>query len=182
MADLPKTMFVAALCSCPFAPLSLSPVPSSRDWPLPPSGPGFVIEGLSLLFDCQLPTRDEYSAEELSELTCSTSKEGAEVLEARELCSSRSPSADHARQRCHGTRSRLITLLNVGPTISHFLQQIKVKACGVCGTDLHIHEGEFIAKVRLVWSGQAGSLFLLPSIDAKELAVLQISSLPTCIH
>lgn len=25
--------------------------------------------------------------------------------------------------------------------------QIKVKACGVCGTDLHIHEGEFIAKV-----------------------------------
>jgi hypothetical protein len=24
---------------------------------------------------------------------------------------------------------------------------IKVKACGVCGTDLHIHEGEFIAKV-----------------------------------
>ena len=25
---------------------------------------------------------------------------------------------------------------------------IKVKACGVCGTDLHIHEGEFIAKVR----------------------------------
>lgn len=26
---------------------------------------------------------------------------------------------------------------------------IKVKACGVCGTDLHIHEGEFIAKVGL---------------------------------
>jgi D-arabinitol dehydrogenase (NADP+) len=25
---------------------------------------------------------------------------------------------------------------------------IKVKACGVCGTDLHIHEGEFIAQVR----------------------------------
>lgn len=25
---------------------------------------------------------------------------------------------------------------------------IKVKACGVCGTDLHIHEGEFLAKVR----------------------------------
>jgi threonine dehydrogenase-like Zn-dependent dehydrogenase len=24
---------------------------------------------------------------------------------------------------------------------------IKVKACGVCGTDLHTHEGEFIAKV-----------------------------------
>ncbi|KAI2817824.1 hypothetical protein CBS63078_115 [Aspergillus niger] len=27
---------------------------------------------------------------------------------------------------------------------------IKVKACGVCGTDLHIHEGEFIAKFPLV--------------------------------
>jgi D-arabinose 1-dehydrogenase-like Zn-dependent alcohol dehydrogenase len=26
--------------------------------------------------------------------------------------------------------------------------QLKVKACGVCGTDLHIHEGEFLAKVR----------------------------------
>jgi hypothetical protein len=23
---------------------------------------------------------------------------------------------------------------------------IKVKACGVCGTDLHIHEGEFIGR------------------------------------
>ncbi|KAL4822012.1 chaperonin 10-like protein [Aspergillus spinulosporus] len=27
---------------------------------------------------------------------------------------------------------------------------IKVKACGVCGTDLHIHEGEFIAQFPLV--------------------------------
>ena len=26
----------------------------------------------------------------------------------------------------------------------------KVKACGVCGTDLHIHEGEFIAKFPLI--------------------------------
>jgi len=26
-------------------------------------------------------------------------------------------------------------------------EQLKVKACGVCGTDLHIHEGEFLAKV-----------------------------------
>jgi D-arabinitol dehydrogenase (NADP+) len=26
--------------------------------------------------------------------------------------------------------------------------QSKVKACGVCGTDLHIHDGEFIARVR----------------------------------
>lgn len=28
--------------------------------------------------------------------------------------------------------------------------QIKVKACGVCGTDLHIHEGEFIAKFPVI--------------------------------
>jgi D-arabinitol dehydrogenase (NADP+) len=27
---------------------------------------------------------------------------------------------------------------------------IKVKSCGVCGTDLHIHEGEFIAKFPLI--------------------------------
>lgn len=27
---------------------------------------------------------------------------------------------------------------------------VKVKACGVCGTDLHIHEGEFIAKFPLI--------------------------------
>lgn len=27
---------------------------------------------------------------------------------------------------------------------------IKVRACGVCGTDLHIHEGEFIAKFPLI--------------------------------
>lgn len=33
--------------------------------------------------------------------------------------------------------------------------QIRVKACGVCGTDLHIHEGEFLAKVRLLGSGCA---------------------------
>jgi D-arabinitol dehydrogenase (NADP+) len=28
--------------------------------------------------------------------------------------------------------------------------QLKVKACGVCGTDLHIHEGEFLAKFPLI--------------------------------
>ncbi|KAF7509345.1 hypothetical protein GJ744_008068 [Endocarpon pusillum] len=27
---------------------------------------------------------------------------------------------------------------------------VKVKACGVCGTDLHIHEGEFLAKFPLI--------------------------------
>jgi D-arabinitol dehydrogenase (NADP+) len=34
------------------------------------------------------------------------------------------------------------------PTLRDNDVLIKVKACGVCGTDLHIHEGEFIAKVR----------------------------------
>lgn len=27
---------------------------------------------------------------------------------------------------------------------------VKVKACGLCGTDLHIHEGEFIARFPVV--------------------------------
>ena len=25
---------------------------------------------------------------------------------------------------------------------------VNVRACGVCGTDLHIHDGEFLAKVQ----------------------------------
>src|SRR5277367_6281748 len=33
----------------------------------------------------------------------SPSQEGVEILEARGLCSRRSPSAHHARQRCYGT-------------------------------------------------------------------------------
>ncbi|KAI9677707.1 MAG: hypothetical protein M1829_002479 [Trizodia sp. TS-e1964] len=36
------------------------------------------------------------------------------------------------------------------PTIRDGDVLIKVKACGVCGTDLHIHEGEFIAKFPLI--------------------------------
>jgi D-arabinitol dehydrogenase (NADP+) len=36
------------------------------------------------------------------------------------------------------------------PTLRENDVLIKVKACGVCGTDLHIHEGEFIAKFPLV--------------------------------
>ncbi|KAL2821373.1 chaperonin 10-like protein [Aspergillus cavernicola] len=36
------------------------------------------------------------------------------------------------------------------PTLRENDILIKVKACGVCGTDLHIHEGEFIAKFPLV--------------------------------
>ncbi|KAL4989527.1 chaperonin 10-like protein [Aspergillus falconensis] len=36
------------------------------------------------------------------------------------------------------------------PTLRDNDVLIKVKACGVCGTDLHIHEGEFIAQFPLV--------------------------------
>ncbi|CUS09548.1 unnamed protein product [Tuber aestivum] len=36
------------------------------------------------------------------------------------------------------------------PTLRDNDVLIKVKACGVCGTDLHIHEGEFIAKFPLI--------------------------------
>ncbi|CAG8938798.1 unnamed protein product [Penicillium salamii] len=46
---------------------------------------------------------------------------------------------------------RPISLLRsniVGEETNRF--QIKIKACGVCGTDLHIHEGEFIAEFPLV--------------------------------
>ncbi|KAI9738506.1 MAG: hypothetical protein M1818_005403 [Claussenomyces sp. TS43310] len=36
------------------------------------------------------------------------------------------------------------------PTMRPNDVMVKVKACGVCGTDLHIHEGEFIAKFPLI--------------------------------
>jgi len=36
------------------------------------------------------------------------------------------------------------------PTVRDNDVLIKVKACGVCGTDLHIHDGEFIAKFPLI--------------------------------
>lgn len=39
--------------------------------------------------------------------------------------------------------------------------QIKVKACGVCGTDLHIHEGEFIAKFPVIPGQPYPSLCIL---------------------
>jgi D-arabinitol dehydrogenase (NADP+) len=44
---------------------------------------------------------------------------------------------------------------------------IKVKACGVCGTDLHIHEGEFIAKVR-----EASYIEVSSKLSTFRLAVL----------
>ncbi|KAF8454518.1 chaperonin 10-like protein [Terfezia claveryi] len=36
------------------------------------------------------------------------------------------------------------------PTLRDNDVLVKVKACGVCGTDLHIHDGEFIAKFPLI--------------------------------
>lgn len=36
------------------------------------------------------------------------------------------------------------------PTVRDNDVLVKVKACGVCGTDLHIHDGEFIAKFPLI--------------------------------
>lgn len=36
------------------------------------------------------------------------------------------------------------------PTLRDHDVLVKVKACGVCGTDLHIHDGEFIAKFPLI--------------------------------
>ncbi|KAI9799285.1 MAG: hypothetical protein M1833_004163 [Piccolia ochrophora] len=36
------------------------------------------------------------------------------------------------------------------PTVRDNDVLVKVKACGVCGTDLHIHEGEFLAKFPLI--------------------------------
>ncbi|RMZ76204.1 hypothetical protein DV737_g4925, partial [Chaetothyriales sp. CBS 132003] len=36
------------------------------------------------------------------------------------------------------------------PTLRDNDVLLKVKACGVCGTDLHIHEGEFLAKFPLI--------------------------------
>ncbi|KAA6414483.1 MAG: chlorophyll synthesis pathway [Lasallia pustulata] len=36
------------------------------------------------------------------------------------------------------------------PTVRENDVLIKVKACGVCGTDLHIHEGEFLARFPLI--------------------------------
>jgi len=36
------------------------------------------------------------------------------------------------------------------PTLRDNDVLIKVKACGVCGTDLHIHDGEFIARFPLI--------------------------------
>jgi D-arabinitol dehydrogenase (NADP+) len=51
---------------------------------------------------------------------------------------------------------------------------IKVKACGVCGTDLHIHEGEFIAKFPLI----PGTSFSLSSRCPMHLLGISEDTIP----
>ncbi|KAI2783039.1 GroES-like protein [Daldinia loculata] len=48
---------------------------------------------------------------------------------------------------------------------------IKVKACGVCGTDLHIHEGEFIAKFPLIPGHETVGEVVAIADDVKEFKV-----------
>lgn len=48
---------------------------------------------------------------------------------------------------------------------------IKVKACGVCGTDLHIHEGEFIAKFPLIPGHETVGVVAAVGKDVKDFKV-----------
>jgi D-arabinitol dehydrogenase (NADP+) len=45
---------------------------------------------------------------------------------------------------------------------------IKVKACGVCGTDLHIHEGEFLARFPLIPGHETVGVVAALGSDVKE--------------
>ncbi|KAK9455331.1 chaperonin 10-like protein [Dipodascopsis uninucleata] len=48
---------------------------------------------------------------------------------------------------------------------------IRVKACGVCGTDLHIHEGEFIAKFPLIPGHEVVGVVAATGKDVKGFTV-----------
>ncbi|KAH8918408.1 GroES-like protein [Atractiella rhizophila] len=49
------------------------------------------------------------------------------------------------------SEARNFSVINVPvPTIKDHELLVKVRACGVCGTDQHIHEGEFISKFPLI--------------------------------
>ncbi|KAF7551960.1 hypothetical protein G7046_g7564 [Stylonectria norvegica] len=48
---------------------------------------------------------------------------------------------------------------------------VKVKACGVCGTDLHIHEGEFIAKFPLIPGHETVGVIAAVGKDVKEFKI-----------
>jgi len=57
------------------------------------------------------------------------------------------------------------------PTLRDNDVLIKVKACGVCGTDLHIHEGEFIAKFPLIPGHETVGVVAAIGKDVKGFAV-----------
>ncbi|KAH7157085.1 chaperonin 10-like protein [Dactylonectria macrodidyma] len=48
---------------------------------------------------------------------------------------------------------------------------VQVKACGVCGTDLHIHEGEFIAKFPLIPGHETVGVVAAVGKDVKGFAI-----------
>jgi len=50
---------------------------------------------------------------------------------------------------------------------------IKVKACGVCGTDLHIHDGEFIARFPLIPGHEVVGVVAAVGKDVKKFKVGQ---------
>lgn len=52
-------------------------------------------------------------------------------------------------------------------SVVEIVTQVKVKACGVCGTDLHIHEGEFIAKFPLIPGHETVGVVAAMGIKAK---------------
>ncbi|KAJ2906950.1 alcohol dehydrogenase GroES-like domain-containing protein [Zalerion maritima] len=57
------------------------------------------------------------------------------------------------------------------PTLRSNDVLVKVKACGVCGTDLHIHEGEFIAKFPLIPGHETVGVIAAVGPDVKDFAV-----------
>jgi len=57
------------------------------------------------------------------------------------------------------------------PTVRDNDVLIKVKACGVCGTDLHIHEGEFIAKFPLIPGHETVGVVASVGKDVKDFKV-----------
>ncbi|RDA94263.1 hypothetical protein CP533_0612 [Ophiocordyceps camponoti-saundersi (nom. inval.)] len=48
---------------------------------------------------------------------------------------------------------------------------MQVKACGVCGTDLHIHEGEFIAKFPLIPGHETVGVIVAIGKDVKDFQI-----------
>ncbi|KAF3083825.1 hypothetical protein TWF102_000544 [Orbilia oligospora] len=57
------------------------------------------------------------------------------------------------------------------PTVRDGDILIKVRACGVCGTDLHIHEGEFIAKFPLIPGHETVGIVAAVGKDVKGFTV-----------